>query len=528
LLRLLRDLKFKGYFFAWVWAWCFSIGAVQPSTAATDTAAPVDSPENPPVADALASVNSQDGATPDDRREVIKLRASDLKPEVYDSDLGDLQEEAPAAAGDDQIDSPAQGAAAAGEPPESARPGSSGEQQDEIKRKFEDKWIKPWGEKWIQEQDEWGRDGLRYVGKYGLLRLKLGGRVALDAGVLAQEHSLDRAYPDFDGSNAIVRSAQLQLVGNFGPHMFFKLQYEAGSISAGFKDAYVVVQDVPLLSNVRIGSSKEPFSLESLTSLKFNTFMERSLAMALVPGRSFGVTTYSNALAQRLTWAAGVFYRSADWGDYEFDASGGTDITVRFTGLPYLKADDNLLHFGFGAVRRFYGDDSSFSSVPESRLTNTTYVNTGSFDADEATTYNMETAWQKGPLTLQGEYTRAAIGVDGLDRYYQGGYIQAAYFLTGEHRPYNKAAGAFGRVDPLQKFAWGSGSRGAWELAVRVSGLDLDSGPFPGGKQHDASIALNWYPRRKMRLMFNYITGNVDSRAEGRFNILQARFLYYL
>lgn len=429
----------------------------------------------------------------------------------------------------DQIPKPSEAPSDAGKAPSPQSPGTdSSSQQDDIKRKLEDKWIKPWGEKWIQEQDEWGRDGLRYVGKYGLLHMKLGGRVALDAGVLAQQQSLDRAYPDFDGSEAIVRSAQLQIVGNFGPHIFFKLQYEAGAISAGFKDAYVVLQDVPLLSNVRIGSSKEPFSLESLTSLKFNTFMERSLAMALVPGRSFGVTTYSNALEQRFTWAAGVFYRSADWGDYEFDASGGTDVTLRFTGLPYFKADNNLLHIGFGAVHRFYGSDSEFSSVPESRLTDTAYVDTGSFDAEYANTYNFESAWQKGPLMLQGEYTRAGIGVDLDDRHYQGGYIQAAYFLTGEHRPYSKAAGAFGRVDPLQKFSWGSQSRGAWELAVRLSALDLNSGPYPGGKQHDASVALNWYPRKKMRIMFNYITGNVDSRAEGRFNILQARFLYYL
>ena len=197
---------------------------------------------------------------------------------------------------------------------------------------------------------------------------------------------------------------------------------------------------------------------------------------------------------------------------------------MRLTALPYFKAGDNFLHLGLGMVRRSYGSDSEFSSVPESRLTSTTYVDTGSFDADSAFTGNVEAAWQHGSLTLQGEYTRS--DVDSDDRHYQGGYIQASYFLTGERRPYNKAAGAFGEVDPLHAFSWASGLRGAWELALRLSALDLDSGDYQGGMQRDATVALNWYPREKMRIMFNYVTGDVDSRAQGRFHILQARFLY--
>jgi phosphate-selective porin len=75
-------------------------------------------------------------------------------------------------------------------------------------------------------------------------------------------------------------------------------------------------------------------------------------------------------------------------------------------------------------------------------------------------------------------------------------------------------------------FQGGSGIAGAWELAIRVSALDLDSGSNPGGKQHDLSLGCNWYPGSKIRIMLNSITGDVNSLASGRFHILQTRLLY--
>mgnify|MGYP002266808353 CR=1 FL=1 len=64
--------------------------------------------------------------------------------------------------------------------------------------------------------------------------------------------------------------------------------------------------------------------------------------------------------------------------------------------------------------------------------------------------------------------------------------VMSSYILTGEHRRYRKAVGAFGRVIPEH-------STGAWELALRYSYLDLDSGSVEGGTLHSATAGLNWY-----------------------------------
>ena len=456
------------------------------------------------------------------------LQDSDIKPRVYDSDISDMlpaQQEVPPVEPITQGEEPVGGTDGRDRrKQQSSAIADGGDDLDEADRagqSYKD---------WLQKQDHWGIDGLRFSGRYGLIRMKLGGRAAVDIGILRQDHSLESAYPDFEDNTAELRTAQLQVVGNFGPHTFFKVQFEgASTASVGLKDAYVVLQDIPLISNIRLGQGKEPFSLENLTSFKFNTFMERSLAAALAPGRSFGAMAYSAALSQRMTWATRVFYRSAHWGDLEFDTSGGVDVALRLTGLPIYEADDKFFHVGFSAVRRNFASDLEISSSPESRMTDTRYVDTGSFDANTASIFNLEALWERGPLTVQGEYTRSYVSADSTSPQYTGGYIQLGYFLTGEHRPYNKAAATFGEVEPLVPLSRAnSGVPGAWELALRFSALDLDSGSNPGGIEHNMSLGMNWYPGHKIRVMLNYVTGDVDSLASGRFHILQARVLYAL
>ena len=79
----------------------------------------------------------------------------------------------------------------------------------------------------------------------------------------------------------------------------------------------------------------------------------------------------------------------------------------------------------------------------------------------------------------------------------------SSYILTGEHRRYRKAVGAFGRVIPEH-------STGAWELALRYSYLDLDSGSVEGGTLHSATAGLNWYTSFYSRVMFNFVTAHPE------------------
>ena len=82
--------------------------------------------------------------------------------------------------------------------------------------------------------------------------------------------------------------------------------------------------------------------------------------------------------------------------------------------------------------------------------------------------------------------------------------LQASYFLTGEHRPYKASDGAFTRVKPLKNYSK-DGGQGAWELAARLSYMNLNDGDVSGGRLRDLTLGVNWYLNPNVRTMWNYI-----------------------
>ena len=88
---------------------------------------------------------------------------------------------------------------------------------------------------------------------------------------------------------------------------------------------------------------------------------------------------------------------------------------------------------------------------------------------------------------------------------FNGWYVFASWFLTGESRVYFKNTGTFGRVFPNSLFTFSNGGLGAWELIFRASSADLSDKDVVGGAENNITLGLNWYPREYIAVMANYI-----------------------
>jgi phosphate-selective porin OprO/OprP len=169
----------------------------------------------------------------------------------------------------------------------------------------------------------------------------------------------------------------------------------------------------------------------------------------------------------------------------------------------------------------------TLSDRPELRIDPTTLVTTGAMaNVSGAQVYSVEAAGTYGPLILQGEYlwfnvdrgANTSVMPTGLPSVkFQGGYAQAGYVLTGETHTYNAASAVYNGVKPAHPFSLDGGGWGAWEVAGRVSQIDLNdqlasANGVAGGRQTVYTLALNWYVNGNVRFMLDYLHGNVSKQ----------------
>ncbi len=380
------------------------------------------------------------------------------------------------------------------------------------------------------------KEGLRFESGDGNFKLRVGGRIQNDWAWYNQDDSLKWPVGDEqDGTE--FRRARIYLQGDIYEDIFYKAQYDFASDNpTSFKDVYVGLKNVPHVGKLTLGHRKEPFGLEQLTSSKYITFMERSLADAFTPGRNVGAMISNDALDERITWALGVWKDVDDWpSSNDSDEDQGVAFTARLTGLPWYEDDGRkLLHLGVAySHRNPDGANYRFRERPESHLANR-YVNTDGFvgfrtrdgSVDGVDLWGFESALVYGPFSLQGEYMLADVDTEFAGNPdFDGYYLQASYFLTGENRRYKQSSAAFDRVKLNNNFSPGSGNWGAWEVALRYSSIDLNDGIIRGGEEDNWTAALNWYLNPNTRVMLNYILADVEHDLyEGDLDILQCRF----
>jgi phosphate-selective porin OprO/OprP len=296
------------------------------------------------------------------------------------------------------------------------------------------------------------------------------------------------------------------------------------------QNVWMQVRDVPYFGNVRVGNQDKPIGMTNNTSSAFLPFMERpdnhdAFYGPFDNGFALGLASWNWSESERITWRYGIYQPATNVFGV---ALNKYTVGARVTGLPWYEDEGaRLIHVGLG----YWGgelveDKLRVRARPLLRnapgFAVPVLVDTGEVPGNKQYTVAPEFAMVLGPLTVQaefaGQFLTHATPTGGTDQgtvFYHGGYVEALYFLTGEHQEYVRREGVFGRVVPRNDYHWKKGdcyrACGAWQVGVRFSYLDLDDKGIQGGRVYDWTLGLNWYLNPNMKVQFNYIAEHRDT-----------------
>lgn len=263
--------------------------------------------------------------------------------------------------------------------------------------------------------------------------------------------------------------------------------------------------------SVKVGQYKQPMFLDELTSDRYTMFMEQGLPGSFALARRLGAE-YAWANPQ---WRAAL---SVYDGNLRGQLQGAGGV-ARVVYTPFAQSGQ-LLHLGLSAGSESPdGDRARFSSRVEASGIGRSRLDTGTLtDVDRIARLGLEALWINGPWTLQGEYVRSELSRTAhADAGLDGWYIGASWFASGDHTKYKDGA--------IEAPDLGEDGH-AFELAARLSSLDLDDGSVRGGNSTNFSLGANWYPNAHVRLTANYV--HVDGERRGapvEPDILEARVM---
>lgn len=352
------------------------------------------------------------------------------------------------------------------------------------------------------------------------------GRIETDAIFAVQSAESKEIIGDLQNGYGF-RRMRLGAQGTIGDAARWVSEVELAGGTPRLRDVFIGLTMFPAVREIRVGNFREPFSLEGNTSTNFMTFMERSPLNELDPTRNWGIAGYWWPDDERMTFVLGVFRDGTTNGGQSEGDQDCWAVTSRITTLPIYDPNDDtfrVLHLGAAISLRSPRDGKVIFDPGRTSNLLTVSDNPASpflpaviIPADGQQLFNLQAGWVNGPLSLQSEWFATTIQQPNAGNVFlHGCYFDASYFLTGEHRGYDRTRGAFDQVKVLRPVLRDKtdarGGYGAIELTSRFAFADFNSPNLPpaedgsptGSYLYQLTMGVNWYLNDYTRLMFNY------------------------
>ena len=336
------------------------------------------------------------------------------------------------------------------------------------------------------------------------------------------------------GWNSRARRLLIGADGTLPGGFRYSAEFNFAQGSVDYEDIFIAYdfKHVPL--TVQVGNIYPFSSLETMTSSKFTSFMERaSFTDAFSMNRRLGVgLTFSDKKTDSWIFQLGLFNQPINEGA-NFNRTGW-EADVRGVYSPLLGS--TRLHVGGSFHYRVNNKDAQnerLRSRPTTQITDQRFVDTNAISAKSDTVAGIELAAIHKSLHFAGEYQKTWINSyepgttfgpnDGTgggaflvgDPSFWSAYAEIGYYFTGETRGYK--GGRFDRTKVLHPFnegGWGALQANAridlTELRDRVGDAPLPALAFAtpyyvnGGKQAAYQLSVIWNPTDYLRFMAQY------------------------
>lgn len=362
---------------------------------------------------------------------------------------------------------------------------------------------------------------LTFESKDGNYKFWLDNRVYFDGAYFFDKNTYNPI-----GNGVTIRRARFAVKAILHKNWYAELDLDFAGSQLELKDAYIKYTNDAGVFNVKAGHFREGFSMETTTTSRYVTFIERSLPSKFSPSRHLGFQV--NYIQTKYLLTGGIHFNTiGDPEETEFSQDANKDFGIdegySFTGrVVYRPVIDNekVLHIGTAASYRTPKTSAEipysyrFSTRSISNINRKKYLDTDDIlNVDNRTLFNVELAGAYKNIMFQSEYFNNDIKrTEGLSKINLNGlYAQVGYLLGDGRYRYNRNEGEFTQPYLGEK-------NGELEIAFRFDYLDLNDevAGIYGGSANGYTLGLNYYVNTNVKLMLNYSYLNHDRYANGK------------
>jgi len=366
------------------------------------------------------------------------------------------------------------------------------------------------------------RDGILVMeSKDKKFKTWLDSRVYFDGAYFFDENALNPI-----GNGLAIRRARFAVKSKLWNNWYGEIDLDFAGAAMELKDAYIKYTTDNGKINIKAGNFKEGFSMESTTTSRYLTFMERSLVNEFAPSRHLGFN--ATAWDKYYTVIGGVhFQKVGELEEVSFTQDKnkkegideGYSLTARTVARPIVN--DNLVvhiggNFSYRLPKTSWEIENAYrvSTRSLTSINRKKYLDTDDImDVENRMIYGAELAVSYKNIMFQSEYIAHKINRMGdLSQINQDGfYAQAAFLIFGGKYNYNKSEAEFTQVSRGKK--WGD-----IELAFRYDYLNLNDfdADVYGGAANGYTAGLNYYINDNVKFMLNYVYMDHDRYANGK------------